>query len=176
MTAYQTVETSNGNFQAFPRRSPKRRPPVPPFTLESAVQKVRLAEDAWNSRDPIKVAMAYSRETTWRDRAEFVIGRAAAEALLARKWTREFNYRMIQDLWAFTDHRIAVRIAYEYHDDSGTWFRAYGNENWEFDSHGLIAHRHASINEQPITEIDRLFIWPIGRRPDEYPGLSELGL
>jgi uncharacterized protein len=151
------------------------RPPLPPFTRESAIQKVRLAEDGWNTRDPAKVALAYSIDTHWRNRAEFANGRPAVEALLRRKWTRELDYRLIKELWAFTGNRIAVRFAYEYHDDSGNWFRAYGNENWEFEDDGLMAHRHASINELPIAEADRKYFWPLGRRPDDHPGLSDFG-
>lgn len=152
------------------------RPPLPPFTRESAVQKVRLAEDGWNSRDPARVALAYTVDTRWRNRAEFIIGRPAAEAFLARKWVRELDYRLIKELWAFEDARIAVRFAYEWHDDSGHWFRSYGNENWEFAASGLMLRRHASINDLPIEEGQRKFFWPIGRRPDGHPGLSELDL
>jgi nuclear transport factor 2 (NTF2) superfamily protein len=137
--------------------------------------KVRLAEDGWNSRDPEKVALAYSAETRWRNRAEFTTGRPAAQALLARKWAREFDYRLIKELWAFAGNRIAVRFAYEYHNDSGQWFRAYGNENWEFADDGLMAHRHASINEHPIAVAERKFHWVLGRRPDDHPGLSDFG-
>ncbi len=151
------------------------RPPLPPFTLETAIQKVRLAEDGWNSRDPEKVALAYSMDTRWRNRAEFATGRAAAQALLARKWARELDYRLIKEIWAFGGNRIAVRFAYEYRDDSDHWFRAFGNENWEFDADGLMAHRHASINEQPIAHSERKFFWPLGRRPDDHPGLSHFG-
>jgi nuclear transport factor 2 (NTF2) superfamily protein len=151
------------------------RPPLPPFTRESALEKVRLAEDGWNSRDPAKVALAYTTDTRWRNRAEFLVGRDQAQAFLARKWAKELDYRLIKELWAFDGNRIAVRYAYEYHDDSGNWFRAYGNENWEFDPDGLMRHRHACINEHPITEADRKFRWPLGRRPDGHPGLSELG-
>jgi nuclear transport factor 2 (NTF2) superfamily protein len=151
------------------------RPPIPPFTLDTAIQKVRLAEDGWNSRDPAKVALAYSIDTRWRNRAEFLNGRSEAEAFLARKWARELDYRLIKELWTFAGNRIAVRFAYEFHDDSGTWFRAYGNENWEFAEDGLMTHRHASINEHPIQEADRKFLWPIGRRPDDHPGLSSFG-
>jgi nuclear transport factor 2 (NTF2) superfamily protein len=151
------------------------RPPLPPFTLESAIEKVRLAEDGWNSRDPVKVAMAYTENSRWRNRAEFVTGRAAIEAFLARKWAKELEYRLIKELWAFSGNRIAVRFAYEHRDDSGTWFRAYGNENWEFDDDGLMRHRHASINEHPIEWDDRHFHWPLGRRPDDHPGLSHFG-
>lgn len=152
------------------------RPPVPPFTRETATQKVRMAEDGWNGRDPAKVALAYTPDTVWRNRAEFLTGRKEVEEFLIRKWNKELDYRLIKELWAFTDNRIAVRYAYEYHDDSGNWFRAYGNENWEFDENGYMAHRHASINELPITEEDRKFRWPLGRRPDDHPGLSALGL
>jgi len=151
------------------------RPPVPPFTLDTAIQKVRLAEDGWNSRDPAKVALAYSVDTRWRNRAEFLNGRSEAEAFLARKWARELDYRLIKELWTFAGNRIAVRFAYEFHDDSGTWFRAYGNENWEFAEDGLMTHRHASINEHPIQEADRKFRWPLGRRPDDHPSLSSFG-
>lgn len=151
------------------------RPPLPPFTLETAIQKVRLAEDGWNSRDPAKVALAYSTDTRWRNRAEFINGRSDAEAFLARKWARELDYRLIKELWAFAGNRIAVRFAYEFHDDSDTWLRAYGNENWEFAEDGLMTHRHASINEHPIQEVDRKFRWPLGRRPDDHPGLSSFG-
>ena len=152
------------------------RPPLPPFSLETARQKVRLAEDGWNTRDPARVALAYSVDSHWRNRAEFVTGRLAIEAFLARKWQRELEYRLIKELWAFYENRIAVRFAYEWHDDSGTWFRSYGNENWEFDGDGLMRHRHASINDLPITEADRKFFWPLGRRPDDHPGLSDLGM
>lgn len=152
------------------------RPPLPPFTRDSAIEKVRLAEDGWNSRDPAKVAKAYSLDTRWRNRAEFVVGRDQAEAFLSRKWHKELDYRLIKELWAFDSHRIAVRYAYEWHDDSGHWFRSYGNENWEFDDNGLMINRHASINDLPITEAERKFHWPKGRRPDDHPGLSELGL
>ena len=152
------------------------RPPLPPFTLETATQKVRLAEDGWNSRDPVRVAGAYSEDTRWRNRAEFVVGRAAAQAFLERKWARELDYRLIKEVWAFDGARIAVRFAYEWHDDSGHWFRSYGNENWQFDENGLMTHRHASINDLPIAESERKFHWPLGRRPDDHPGLSALGL
>jgi nuclear transport factor 2 (NTF2) superfamily protein len=151
------------------------RPPLPPFTRESAIEKVRLAEDGWNSRDAAKVALAYTTDTRWRNRAEFLNGRDEAQAFLERKWNKELDYRLIKELWAFEGNRIAVRYAYEYHDDSGHWFRAYGNENWEFDADGLMRHRHASINEQPIAEADRKFRWPLGRRPDDHPGLSDFG-
>lgn len=152
------------------------RPPVPPFTRETATEKVRLAEDGWNSRDPEKVALAYSKDSRWRNRAEFVTGRAAIVAFLSRKWDRELDYRLIKELWAHDGHRIAVRFAYEWHDDSGHWYRSYGNENWEFDDDGLMRARHASINDLPIEESDRKYHWPLGRRPDDHPGLSDLGL
>ncbi len=151
------------------------RPPLPPFTGASAVEKVRLAEDSWNSREPARVALGYAVDSHWRNRAEFIVGRPAIEAFLARKWAHELDYRLIKELWAFTTERIAVRFAYEYHDDSGTWFRAYGNENWEFAADGLMRRRIASINEHPIAETDRKYRWPLGRRPDEHPGLSDLG-
>lgn len=146
-----------------------------PFDEQSAIAKVRLAEDGWNGRDPAKVALAYTLDTRWRNRVEFVTNRAEAEAFLTRKWNRELDYRLIKELWAYTGNRIAVRYAYEYHDDSGQWFRAYGNENWEFAEDGLMRARHASINEQPIAEADRKFHWPLGRRPDDYPSLSDFG-
>ena len=152
------------------------RPPLPPFDETSAREKVRLAEDGWNSRDPAKVALAYTEDTGWRNRAEFPRGREEAKKFLERKWAKELDYRLIKELWAYSGNRIAVRYAYEYHDDSGNWFRAYGNENWEFAEDGLMHSRHASINERPITEAGRLFRWPLGRRPDDHPGLSELGL
>ena len=152
------------------------RPPLPPFTRETAAQKVRMAEDAWNTRDPDRVALAYSEDSSWRNRAEFFTGRPAIREFLVRKWARELEYRLIKELWAFTDDRIAVRFAYEWHDDSGNWFRSYGNENWEFDAEGLMRRRVASINDLPIAEADRLYHWPQGRRPDDHPGLSELGL
>jgi uncharacterized protein len=151
------------------------RPPLPPFSTASAIEKVRLAEDNWNSREPSRVALGYTVDSQWRNRAEFISGRPAIEAFLARKWARELDYRLIKELWAFTEERIAVRFAYEYHDDSGNWFRAYGNENWEFDSDGLMRRRIASINEHPIAEADRKFRWALGRRPDRHPGLSDLG-
>ncbi|PRX35938.1 hypothetical protein B0G75_101127 [Paraburkholderia sp. BL18I3N2] len=152
------------------------RPPLPPFTRETAIQKVRAAEDGWNTRDPERVSLAYTVDSVWRNRAEFTNGRAEIVGLLRRKWARELDYRLIKELWAFTDNRIAVRFAYEWHDDSNNWFRSYGNENWEFDEHGLMARRHASINDLPIREADRLYHWPLGRRPDDHPSLSELGL
>ena len=152
------------------------RPPVPPFTLESAQQKVRAAEDGWNSRDPAKVALAYTADSRWRNRSDFLQGRAAIEAFLTRKWQREHEYRLIKELWAHDGARIAVRFAYEWRDEDGQWYRAYGNENWHFDDQGLMAERHASINDLPIAAADRLFHWPLGRRPDDHPGLSDLGL
>lgn len=151
------------------------RPPLPPFTQQSAAEKVRLAEDGWNSRDPARVALAYTADSAWRNRADFLNGCEAIEAFLARKWSRELDYRLVKELWAHDGNRIAVRFAYEYRDDSGSWFRAYGNENWEFDADGLMRRRIASINEHPIAESDRKFHWPLGRRPDDHPGLSELG-
>jgi uncharacterized protein len=152
------------------------RPPLPPFDAETAAQKARLAEDAWNSRDPARVALAYTEDSRWRNRAEHVRGRAAIEAFLTRKWQRELDYRLIKEVWAFTDNRIAVRFAYEWHDDSGNWYRSYGNENWEFDAEGLMAVRIASINDLPIALSDRKYHWPLGRRPDDHPSLSALGL
>lgn len=151
------------------------RPPCPPFDEASAREKIRLAEDAWNGRDPKRVALGYTPDSQWRNRAEFIVGREAIEAFLTRKWTRELDYRLIKELWAFAGNRIAVRFAYEFHDDSGQWFRAYGNENWEFDADGLMRRRIASINEHPISEADRKYHWPLGRRPDDHPGLSDLG-
>lgn len=151
------------------------RPPVPPFTFESAVEKVRLAEDGWNSRDPARVALAYTVDSQWRNRAEFVTGREAIVAFLSAKWRRELDYRLIKELWAFSDTRIAVRFAYEWHDDSGNWFRSFGNENWEFDGSGLMQKRYACINDLPIRADDRCFQWPLGRRPDDHAALSELG-
>lgn len=152
------------------------RPPIPPFTEESAVQKVRLAEDGWNTRNPEKVSLAYTVNSHWRNRIEFADGREQIVALLARKWSKELDYRLIKELWAFRGNRIAVRFAYEYHDAAGAWFRAYGNENWEFDEQGLMYARHASINDLAITSAERKFHWPLGRRPDDHAGLSALGL
>lgn len=152
------------------------RPPLPPFTTETAAQKVRLAEDAWNSRDPARVALAYTPDSAWRNRAEFLTGREAIVAFLTRKWAKELNYRLVKELWACAGNRIAVRFAYEWHDDSGNWFRAYGNENWEFDERGLMRRRIASINDLPITAADRKFHWPLGRRPDDHESLSDMGL
>lgn len=152
------------------------RPLLPPFTEVTAAQKVRMAEDAWNSRDPQRVALGYTVDSRWRNRAEFVTGREAIIQFLKRKWDRELDYRLAKELWAHGDNRIAVRFAYEWHDDSGHWFRSYGNENWEFDEHGLMRVRHASINDHPIAESERKFHWPLGRRPDDHASLSELGL
>ncbi|MFK3649778.1 DUF1348 family protein [Lysobacter enzymogenes] len=152
------------------------RPPLPPFTRETAAQKVRLAEDAWNSRDPERIAQAYTADTRWRNRAEFAQGREQVIAFLQRKWSRELDYRLIKELWAHDGDRIAVRFAYEWRDDSGQWYRSYGNENWEFADDGRMARRIASINDKPIAEDERKFHWPQGRRPDDHPGLSELGL
>jgi hypothetical protein len=152
------------------------RPPVPPFTLETARQKVRGAEDAWNSRDPDRVVQVYTQDTQWRNRAEFPVGRRQIVEFLTRKWARELDYRLIKELWTFEGNRIAVRFAYEWHDDSGSWFRSYGNENWEFDEHGLMRRRIASINDLPIKESERKYHWPLGRRPDDHPSLSDLGL
>jgi len=155
---------------------PNSRPPLPPFTRETAAQKVRMAEDAWNTRDPERVSLAYSVDSSWRNRAEFLSGREAIVRFLERKWAKELAYRLIKELWAFDGPRIAVRFAYEWHDDSGTWFRSYGNENWEFDEHGLMRRRIASINDLPIKEAERKYRWPLGPRPEGHPGLSDLGL
>ena len=152
------------------------RPPLPPFTRETAAQKVRLAEDAWNSRDPRRVALAYTTDSRWRNRSEFPLGRAQIVEFLERKWARELDYRLVKELWAHDGHRIAVRFVYEWRDDADNWFRSHGNENWEFDAQGLMAVRHASINDRPMAEVDRKFRWPLGRRPDDHPGLSALGL
>jgi uncharacterized protein len=155
---------------------PETRPPLPPFTRESAIKKVRAAEDGWNSRNPEKVALAYTGDSRWRNRAEFFQGRQAIVAFLSRKWARELDYRLIKELWSFDGNRIAVRFAYEWHDDSGQWFRSYGNENWEFDDSGLMRQRHASINDLPITAAERKYHWPApGPRPEDHPGLSDLG-
>ena len=153
-----------------------QRPPLPPFDRDTAIKKVRLAEDGWNSRDPQKVSLAYSIDSSWRNRSEFVTGREAIIQFLTRKWKRELDYRLIKELWAFTENRIAVRFAYEWHDDSGNWFRSYGNENWEFNPDGLMQRRYASINDLPIQETERKYHWPLGRRPDGHPGLSQLDL
>ena len=155
---------------------PTSRPPVPPFTCATATQKVRLAEDAWNTRDPARVALAYTLDSTWRNRSEFLVGREAIVQFLQRKWAKELDYRLIKELWAFHDARIAVRFAYEWHDDSGNWFRSYGNENWEFAANGLMRRRLASINDLPIPEAERKYHWPLGRRPEDHAGLSDLDL
>ena len=152
------------------------RPPLPPYTADTARQKVRMAEDAWNSRDPDRVVGVYTEDTRWRNRAEFPVGRAQVKEFLQRKWARELDYRLIKELWAFDGARIAVRFAYEFHDDSGQWFRSYGNENWEFNLQGLMVRRYASINDLPIRADQRLFHWPLGRRPDDHASLSDLGL
>jgi nuclear transport factor 2 (NTF2) superfamily protein len=152
------------------------RPPVPPFTRETAIQKIRLAEDAWNTRDPERVSLAYTADSVWRNRSEFLSGRQEIVEFLRRKWEKELEYRLIKELWAFTERRIAVRFAYEWQDRAGKWFRSYGNENWEFDELGLMRRRIASINDLPIEENERKYHWPIGRRPDDHPGLSDLGL
>jgi len=152
------------------------RPPLPPFTRETAIQKVRLAEDGWNGRNPDKVALAYTPDSRWRNRVEFVNGRDEIVQFLDRKWKKELDYRLIKELWAFEGNRIAVRYAYEWHDDSGNWFRTFGNENWEFDENGLMQRRFACLNDMPIQEAERKFRWPLGRRPDDHPGLSDLGL
>ena len=154
---------------------PNKRPPFPPFTQETAIQKVRMAEDAWNERDPEKVSLAYTRDSVWRNRSEFLSGREAIVRFLTRKWSHELDYRLIKELWACQDNRIAVRFAYEWHDDSGNWFRSYGNENWEFDGDGLMRRRIASINDLPITESERKYRWALGRRPDNHPSLSDFG-
>lgn len=152
------------------------RPPFPPFDEKTAAQKVRMAEDAWNTRDPVRVSLAYTPDSVWRNRAEFLSGRKDIVEFLTRKWNRELEYRLIKELWAYTGNRIAVRFAYEWHDDSGHWFRSYGNENWEFNAEGFMQRRIASINDRPITEAERKYFWPLGRRPDEHPSLSALGL
>jgi uncharacterized protein len=152
------------------------KPPLPPFTNDTAAQKVRMAEDAWNTRDPDRVVLVYTDDTRWRNRAEFPVGREQVRQFLVRKWAKELDYRLIKELWACSGSRIAVRFAYEWHDDSGHWFRSYGNENWEFNEHGLMLRRYASINDLPIKESERKFYWPLGRRPDEHPGLSALDL
>ena len=154
---------------------PTARPPLPPFNDETAAQKIRLAEDAWNSRDPERVSLAYTEDSVWRNRAEFLTGREAIVAFLRRKWEKENQYRLVKECWTYSGNRIAVRFAYEWHDHAGQWFRSYGNENWEFDEHGLMRRRIASINDLAIAEGDRKYHWPLGRRPDGHPGLSELG-
>ena len=152
------------------------KPPLPPFTNETALQKVRMAEDAWNSRDPDRVVLVYTEDTRWRNRTEFPVGREQVHQLLVRKWAKEIDYRLIKELWAYSGNRIAVRFAYEWHDDKGHWFRSYGNENWEFNDQGFMRQRFASINDLPIKESERKFFWSLGRRPDDHPGLSDLGL
>ena len=152
------------------------RPPFPPFTQDTALQKVRIAEDTWNTRDPEKVSLAYTVDSIWRNRSEFLVGREAILNFLRRKWEKELDYRLIKELWAFHGSRIAVRFAYEWHDRAGNWFRSYGNENWEFDDHGLMRRRIASINDLPIMESERKYHWPLGRRPDTHPSLTDLGL
>lgn len=152
------------------------RPPLPPFTLETAAQKVRMAENAWNTRDPVKVSLAYTEDSRWRNRAEYLQGREAIVAFLTRKWARELDYRLVKELWGFRENRMAVRFKYEWRDDSGNWYRAHGNELWEFDAHGLMRRREASINDAPILESERKFLWGEGPRPDDYPGLTEMGL
>ena len=169
------IQAKNAVLDAQPRAEVVSRPPLPPFNRETAIQKVRLAEDAWNSRDPEKVALAYAIDSRWRNRGEFVNGRKEIVAFLTRKWNRELDYRLIKELWAFEGNRIAVRFAYECHDDSGNWFRSYGNENWEFEENGLMRLRFASINDLPIRDSERKYHWPLGRRPDGHPGLSDLG-
>ncbi len=156
--------------------SNETRPPIPPFSKETAIQKVRMAEDGWNSRDPERVSKVYTFDSQWRNRAEFPKGREEIVEFLSRKWAKELDYRLIKEIWAFDLNRIAVRFAYEWHDDAGNWFRSYGNENWQFDENGLMELRYASINDLPIKESDRKFFWPLGRRPDDHPGLTELGL
>jgi nuclear transport factor 2 (NTF2) superfamily protein len=184
---YNVVKRENRPMNTIPTDQQKRtaeetpsttatRPPLPPFTHETAIQKVRLAEDGWNSRDPEKVALAYTIDSRWRNRAEFPNGRQEIIQFLKRKWAKELDYRLIKELWAYDGNRTAVRFAYEWHDDSGHWYRSYGNENWEFDDHGLMRLRYASINDLPIKESERKYHWPLGRRPDDHPGLSELGL
>src|SRR5258705_6928439 len=169
---YQEIFMSDAQTR---KEAVESRPPFPPFSRETAIQKVRLAEDAWNLRDPEKVALAYSPDSRWRNRAEFVNGREEIVAFLTRKWARELDYRLIKELWAFDGNRIAVRFAYECHDNSRNWFRSYGNENWEFEENGLMRLRFACINDLPIKESDRKYLWPLGRRPDDHPGLSDLG-
>ncbi len=154
----------------------EQKPPLPPFTKESASQKVRMAEDAWNSRDPERVALVYTDDTRWRNRAEFPVGRQQVREFLQRKWARELDYRLIKELWAFDGNRIAVRFAYEWHDDADQWYRSYGNENWEFNEHGFMQRRYASINDLPIKDTERKFFWALGRRPDDHPSLSDLDL
>jgi nuclear transport factor 2 (NTF2) superfamily protein len=175
MTIKQAPAISSHTVGGVITQTAEPRPPLPPFTLETAIQKVRAAEDGWNSRNPEQVSLAYSAQSRWRNRSEFVVGREQIVSFLQRKWARELDYRLIKELWAFQDNRIAVRFAYEWHDDAGHWFRSFGNENWEFDEHGLMTARHASINDLPIREEDRKFHWPLGRRPDDHLGLSSFG-
>jgi nuclear transport factor 2 (NTF2) superfamily protein len=170
------ADEKNNAHSCIVRIMSSTRPPFPPFDKDSAIKKVRLAEDSWNSREPEKVASGYTPDSVWRNRSEFVNGRDAIVQFLSRKWTKELDYRLIKELWAFHENRIAVRFAYEWHDDRGNWFRSYGNENWEFRGDGLMVRRFASINDLPIKETDRKYFWPLGRRPDDHPGLSELGL
>ena len=177
-----TEDATRGSVLVFLSGIPKgslmsnARPPLPPFARATAIQKIRMAEDAWNSRDPARVSLAYTTDSAWRNRAEFLQGRPAIVEFLTRKWSRELDYRLIKELWAFEENRIAVRFAYEWRDDAGNWFRSYGNENWEFDGDGLMRRRIASINDLPIKEADRKYFWPLGTRPADHPGLSELGL
>jgi uncharacterized protein len=170
------VTCASGYLVDMNTANPETRPPLPPFTRDSAMQKVRGAEDAWNSRDPDRVVKVYTEDTQWRNRAEFPRGRDEVHAFLVRKWARELDYRLVKELWAFTANRIAVRFAYEWHDEAGQWFRSYGNENWEFNDAGFMQRRYASINDLPISETERRFHWPLGRRPDDHPSLSDLGL
>jgi hypothetical protein len=173
------MDTAAAAEVAFPRRLARRllmAAPIPPFTRDSAIVKVRMAEDGWNSCDPHRVSLAYTEDSRWRNRAEFINGRAEIVDFPTRKWNKELDYRLIKELWAFSGNRIAVRFAYEWHDDSGNWFRSYGNENWEFDAAGVMQRRLASINHLPIAEADRKYRWPLGRRPDDHPGLSDVGL
>jgi uncharacterized protein len=173
-SAMERIEAMLPETAGLPVEAP--RPPLPPFSVTTAIQKVRMAEDAWNTRDPQRVALAYTEDSQWRNRAEFIAGRDAIRQFLMRKWSRELDYRLIKELWVCHGNRIAVRFAYEWHDDAGHWFRAYGNENWEFDDHGFMRRRIASINDLSIKETERKFRWPLGRRPDDHPGLSELCL
>jgi len=175
MTLKQASAISSHTIGDVITQTAETRLPLPPFTLETAIQKVRAAEDGWNSRNPEKVSLAYSAQSRWRNRSEFVLGREQIVSFLQRKWARELDCRLIKELWAFQGNRIAVRFAYEWHDDAGNWFRSFGNENWEFDEHGLMTVRHASINDLPIREEDRKYHWPLGRRPDGHPGLTDLG-
>lgn len=167
-----SIETNGDDMSA----TDEPRPPFPPFNLDAAARKARMAEDAWNTRDPKRVSLAYTADSVWRNRSEFLCGRAAIVGFLTRKWSRELEYRLIKEVWAFEENRIAVRFAYEWRDDSGHWFRSYGNENWEFDERGFMQRRIASINDLSIDESERLFRWALGPRPDGHPGLSDLGL